>query len=32
MTNHHYWQLRDGRVVRFRGSEDSALTAQAFAR
>jgi hypothetical protein len=32
MTMHHYWQLRDGKVVRFRGSEDSALTAQAFER
>lgn len=32
MTMHHYWQLRDGEVARFRGSEDSALTAQAFAR
>jgi ketosteroid isomerase-like protein len=32
MTMHHYWQLRDGKVIRFRGSEDSALTAQAFAR
>ncbi len=30
MTMHHYWQLRDGRVTRFRGSEDSALTARAF--
>ncbi len=32
MTMHHYWQLRDGKVARFRGSEDSALTAEAFAR
>jgi ketosteroid isomerase-like protein len=32
MTMDHYWQLRDGKVARFRGSEDSALTAQAFAR
>jgi ketosteroid isomerase-like protein len=31
MTMHHYWQLQDGKVARFRGSEDSALTAQAFA-
>ena len=31
MTMHHHWQLQDGKVVRFRGSEDSALTAQAFA-
>jgi hypothetical protein len=31
MTMHHYWQLRDGKVARFRGSEDSALTAEAFA-
>ena len=29
---HHYWQLRDGRVARFRGSEASAHTAEAFAR
>jgi ketosteroid isomerase-like protein len=32
MTMHHYWQFRDGKVARFRGSEDSALTAEAFAR
>jgi len=32
MTMHHYWQLRDGKVAKFRGSEDSALTAEAFAR
>jgi uncharacterized protein len=32
MTMHHYWQLRDGKVARFRGSEDSALTAHAFGR
>lgn len=31
MTMHHHWQLEGGRVVRFRGSEDSALTAAAFA-
>ena len=31
MTMHHYWQRRDGKVVRFRGSEDSARSAQAFA-
>ena len=31
MTMHHYWRLRDGKVEYFRGSEDSALTAQAFA-
>jgi hypothetical protein len=31
MTMHHHWQLRDGKVVRFRGSEDGALTAQTFA-
>ena len=29
MTMHHHWQLRDGKVTRFRGSEDTALTAQA---
>jgi ketosteroid isomerase-like protein len=32
MTMHRYWQLRDGKVAKFRGSEDSALTAEAFAR
>jgi ketosteroid isomerase-like protein len=32
MTMHHYWRLRDGKVARFRGSEDSALTAEAFDR
>src|SRR5262249_10073662 len=32
MTMHHYWGLRDGKVIFFRGSEDSALTAQAFRR
>jgi uncharacterized protein len=32
MTMHHYWQLRGGKVARFRGSEDSALTAEAFGR
>ena len=31
MTMHHYWRLRDGKVQLFRGSEDSATTAQAFA-
>jgi hypothetical protein len=31
MTMHHHWQLQDGSVVRFRGSEDSPLTAKAFA-
>ena len=31
MTMHHYWRLRHGKVEQFRGSEDSALTAQAFA-
>jgi ketosteroid isomerase-like protein len=31
MTMHHYWHLRDGKVDRFRGSEDTALTARAFA-
>ena len=30
MTMHHYWRLRDGKVEYFRGSEDTALTAQAF--
>jgi ketosteroid isomerase-like protein len=31
MTMHHFWQLQEGRVTRFRGSEDSVLTARAFA-
>jgi len=31
MTMHHYWQLRDGKVTRFRGSEDTELTASVFA-
>jgi uncharacterized protein len=31
MTMHHYWRLRDGKVEYFRGSEDTALTARAFA-
>jgi ketosteroid isomerase-like protein len=31
MTMHHYWRLRDGKVDYFRGSEDTRLTAQAFA-
>jgi ketosteroid isomerase-like protein len=31
MTMHHYWRLRDGKVEQFRGSEDSAVTAAAFA-
>jgi len=31
MTMHHYWRLRDGKVQQFRGSEDSAVTAEAFA-
>ena len=31
MTMHHYWRLRDGKVTYFRGSEDTELTAQAFA-
>jgi len=30
MTMHHYWRLRDGKVTRFRGSEDTELTAAAF--
>ncbi|MGZ4187923.1 MAG: nuclear transport factor 2 family protein [Solirubrobacteraceae bacterium] len=32
MTMHHHWHLHDGKVARFRGSEDSALTAEAFPR
>ena len=31
MTMHHYWRVRDGKVDYFRGSEDTALTAQALA-
>ena len=31
MTMHHYWRIRDGRVERFRGSEDTELTARVFA-
>jgi uncharacterized protein len=30
MTMHHYWRLRDGKVERFRGSEDTAVTAAVF--
>jgi len=26
---HHYWRLRDGKVAYYRGSEDTALIAQA---
>ena len=31
MTMHHYWRLRDGKVVYFRGSEDTETTANALA-
>ena len=31
MTMHYYWRLRDGKVEYFRGSEDTAVTAQVFA-
>jgi ketosteroid isomerase-like protein len=31
MTMHHYWRLRHGKIEQFRGSEDSAVTAHAFA-
>ena len=31
MTMHHYWRLRGGKVTYFRGSEDTELTAEAFA-
>ena len=31
MTMHHYWRIRDGKVGRFRGSEDTELTARVFA-
>ncbi len=29
MTMHHYWGIRDGKVERFRGSEDTEQTARA---
>jgi len=32
MTMHHHWRLRDGKVERFRGSEDTEMTASALAR
>lgn len=28
MDLHHWWQLRDGKVFRYRGTEDTALTAE----
>lgn len=28
MTMHHYWRIRDGKIERFRGSEDTAQTAR----
>jgi hypothetical protein len=31
MTMHHYWRVRDGKVEHFRGSEDTALTAETVA-
>jgi len=31
MTIHHWWTFADGRIVRYRGSEDTELTAAAFA-
>ena len=31
MTMHHYWRLREGKVVYFRGSEDTETTANALA-
>jgi len=30
MDLHHWWRLRDGKVVFYRGTEDTALTAEAF--
>jgi ketosteroid isomerase-like protein len=29
MNLHHYWRFRDGKVVYYRGSEDTALVASA---
>jgi ketosteroid isomerase-like protein len=31
MELHHWWQFRDGKVFRYRGSEDTALTAAVLA-
>jgi ketosteroid isomerase-like protein len=31
MELHHWWQFRDGKVCRYRGSEDTALTADLLA-
>jgi len=31
MNLHHYWRFSDGKIDRFRGSEDSQQTAGAFA-
>jgi ketosteroid isomerase-like protein len=31
MTMHYYWRLHDGKVTYLRGSEDTELTAEAFA-
>jgi ketosteroid isomerase-like protein len=28
MELHHWWQFRDGKVARYRGTEDTALTAE----
>lgn len=28
MDLHHWWRLRDGRIALYRGTEDTALTAQ----
>jgi ketosteroid isomerase-like protein len=28
MTLHHWWRFRDGKVVLYRGTEDTALTAE----
>jgi ketosteroid isomerase-like protein len=30
MNLHHYWHFRDGKIDRYRGSEDSAQTLEAF--
>ena len=28
MDIHHWWQLRDGKIFRYRGTEDTAMTAE----
>ena len=31
MTLHHWWRLRDGKIFHYRGTEDTALTAELLA-